>query len=182
MALFLLEEVHFHLNEGRSPKRVVSRLCACEMCWQCSMRLSLHISALCFRVISAESLICTIPSFLSHCLLIFVPVANSLCGRCFFFVQNCRYLLKKTQPTLDILQTVKFKFSTWEVFPPANTLLMLSVSLENMNWNSWLLCFCSRCLAVHSFAIQCFSLKNRFERLKCNRLWQKKERLEGDWV
>lgn len=31
MALFALEEVHFHLNEGGSPKRVVSMPCVCEM-------------------------------------------------------------------------------------------------------------------------------------------------------
>lgn len=39
MALFPLEEVHFHLNEGGSPKRVVFRPCMCEMCWPCSRRL-----------------------------------------------------------------------------------------------------------------------------------------------
>lgn len=39
MALFPLEEVHFHLNEGRSPKRVVSRPCVCKVCWLCSSRL-----------------------------------------------------------------------------------------------------------------------------------------------
>lgn len=48
MALFPLEEVHFHLNEGGSPKRVVSRPCACKVCWLCSSRLLcitlLHVS------------------------------------------------------------------------------------------------------------------------------------------
>lgn len=39
MALFPLEEVHFQLNEGGSPKRVVFRPCMCEMCWPCSRRL-----------------------------------------------------------------------------------------------------------------------------------------------
>lgn len=39
MALFPLEEVHFHLNEGGSPKRVVSRPCVCEMCWLSSSRV-----------------------------------------------------------------------------------------------------------------------------------------------
>jgi len=33
MALFPLQESHFHLNEGWSPKRVVSKPSVFEMCW-----------------------------------------------------------------------------------------------------------------------------------------------------
>lgn len=39
MALYSPDEVHFHPNEGGSPKRVVFRPCMFEMCWLCSRRL-----------------------------------------------------------------------------------------------------------------------------------------------
>lgn len=64
MALFPLEEVHFHLNEGGSPKRVVSRPCVWEMCWLWSKRLLCAAPLPCSRVIFTEPPIYTHQPFL----------------------------------------------------------------------------------------------------------------------
>lgn len=80
MALFPLEEVHFHLNEGGSPERVVSRPCACETRWLCSRRL------LCLCVLAWTSHLYTsdAPGFLNDLLLNLMHSTKSL----FVYVQR----------------------------------------------------------------------------------------------
>lgn len=96
MALFPLEEAHFHLNEGGSPKRVVSRPCVCEMCWLRSRRL-LDIAPLCVPgwFLQNPSFVHIIFSHLSHCLLNLVPIPyfTTVVIQGFWFNLTCHLLM-----------------------------------------------------------------------------------------
>lgn len=63
MALFPLEEVHFHLNEGGSPKCVVLRPLHVWNVLTSFQEASWHPSTPCSRVISTETLIYTCHQF-----------------------------------------------------------------------------------------------------------------------
>lgn len=88
--IFPLEEVHFHLNEGGSLKRVVFRARMCEMCWFCSRRLlGTARSAACSRVISAGPLIYTPPSSVAFFVATYSPDNLAL----FFCFSWCTFML-----------------------------------------------------------------------------------------
>lgn len=75
MALFPLEEVHFHLNEGGSPKRVVSGpvRVKCIDCVSGGFSAPLCIMFLGDLCRTAHFYTSHISSFLSHCLCNLVP-------------------------------------------------------------------------------------------------------------